>query len=805
MSANVAARAAFRFGLDQGDLSTVEGRAKLFQLLCRHRPKQIWYSPVCGPWSSWSQLNASRSLHHQQEYQNKRNTMLYQIALGIILFRRQVEHGDHFHWEQPQKSLMFQCTHLAEVHEHTQACQFDMCRAGNLVDPENYMPMKKGMTILTTFAPLFDRLHGLVCDHRHQHQPIEGACKLKNGERVLRTQYTEVYPRKFARTAALTFMKGDRHLPYNWKAGMSLGFMTEHAMVTTKFRQKSTFPKSDLITPMSRSLHEAKRIKLDPQQASHPTMERRQEVIQAISQQVPRVGKREITDQHIIQQLQQMFTDKHIHRVMTCRGTERTMMPPNNMLPQEAPYRRMLILRRDGNIQFEKHWEQWTNLSKRQLVRPSHACRLNVTMFASDQVPTSSNEDLAKDDNDDQVQHHLQKQVDAARSPDQSGQKATQFESPMQVPDDGMSSIRSEEACTDNTPSKDAEEPDRLPTTTREEINTPSQESVNRPPEPVTQQQNERFRRLPKWEQQSILRMHKNLGHPSNDRLAKALQVNGSRPEVVQAALEIRCAVCSANAPPKHSRPAALKPMLDFNHKIYLDGIKWTNKKGDTFHFYHVVDAGSNYHVAMAAPAKTTEELIRHLNQNWISWAGPPREMVVDSATEMNSEPFSSFIQRFGIRATTTCPEAHWQSGKIERHGAFLQSMLDKVDFEYPINDYPALQVALNQCTQSKNTLSVRHGYAPEIIVFGKHSRLPGSVLSDESIPSHQMALDELDTMPADGFRKMLAVREAARRAFHKVDNCDILRRAALRRACPSRGVFSKGEWVMIWRDHKPT
>ena len=237
-------------------------------------------------------------------------------------------------------------------------------------------------------------------------------------------------------------------------------------------------------------------------------------------------------------------------------------------------------------------------------MRPSHACRLNVTMFASDQVPTSSNEDLAKDDNDDQVQHHLQKQVDAARSPDQSGQKATQFESPMQVPDDGMSSIRSEEACTDNTPSKDAEEPDRLPTTTREEINTPSQESVNRPPEPVTQQQNERFRRLPKWEQQSILRMHKNLGHPSNDRLAKALQVNGSRPEVVQAALEIRCAVCSANAPPKHSRPAALKPMLDFNHKIYLDGIKWTNKKGDTFHFYHVVDAGSNYHVAMAALPK---------------------------------------------------------------------------------------------------------------------------------------------------------------------------------------------------------
>ena len=47
----------------------------------------------------------------------------------------------------------------------------------------------------------------------------------------------------------------------------------------------------------------------------------------------------------------------------------------------------------------------------------------------------------------------------------------------------------------------------------------------------------------------------------------------------------------------------------------------------------------------------------------WISWAGAPNEIVVDSATEMNSEVFGIFLQRFGIRSTTTCPEAHWQNG----------------------------------------------------------------------------------------------------------------------------------------------
>ena len=81
-------KSAFRHGLAQGDLSTQPGRMGLFQSVARHRPKHIWYSPVCGPWSSWSRLNSSRSLEHQKEYQLKRQELLYQVALGITLYRR---------------------------------------------------------------------------------------------------------------------------------------------------------------------------------------------------------------------------------------------------------------------------------------------------------------------------------------------------------------------------------------------------------------------------------------------------------------------------------------------------------------------------------------------------------------------------------------------------------------------------------------------------------------------------------------------------------------------------------------------
>jgi hypothetical protein len=72
----------------------------------------------------------------------------------------------------------------------------------------------------------------------------------------------------------------------------------------------------------------------------------------------------------------------------------------------------------------------------------------------------------------------------------------------------------------------------------------------------------------------------------------------------------------------------ALKHMLDFNHKIYVDGTTWTNKAGKSYHFYRILDAGTNYNVAISAPSKTTEDFIHMMTQQWISWAGPP---VVDS------------------------------------------------------------------------------------------------------------------------------------------------------------------------------
>lgn len=142
-----------------------------------------------------------RRIAHQR-IQDIRTKLLPQVAHGIALFRYQIDHGRHFHWEQPQRSKMLLIPHLQEVHERTLAASFDMCRAGDLRGPISHSPTKKPATILTTSQRMFDELHGRRCNCTATHQEIAGSIRYANGKTVLRTQYTAAYPRKFTRLVA---------------------------------------------------------------------------------------------------------------------------------------------------------------------------------------------------------------------------------------------------------------------------------------------------------------------------------------------------------------------------------------------------------------------------------------------------------------------------------------------------------------------------------------------------------------------------------------------------------------------------
>ena len=180
----------------------------------------------------------------------------------------------------------------------------------------------------------------------------------------------------------------------------------------------------------------------------------------------------------------------------------------------------------------------------------------------------------------------------------------------------------------------------------------------------------------------------------------------------------------------------------------------------------------------------------------WLSWAGAPGELCVDAGRELNSEAFQKFLQSNNIKCHTIAARAHWQNGRAERHGAILQTMLTKFDKEQAITTTEEMQQALWAVTHAKNSLSVRRGYSPELLVLGKASRLPGSTVSDESQPAHLLA--ESETAQGIAFRQQLQRREVARKAFIEADNATALRRAMLRQSRPDRQQYRAGEWIMM-------
>ena len=755
---------AIRHSLEDGDLQTTAGRETLLQVLNQYEPEHIWVSPDCGPWSSWMSLNASRSVEHWDRCQHERKLMLEQVALCIVLFRIQQSRQRFFHWEQPSRSLMFKLPYLQEVHAASRVAQCDMCNLGDLRDPVSQKLMKKGLWIITTSRNMFTTIHGRTCKHDHEHEPIAGSTKI-NGKTMSRTKFTERYPRNFARIIAkVCACPSGSATVENAFAGEAAPEAPETIRVTSqqlpgrRFGMTPKYPKSEL-EPIQFA---KKRRRIEGKQ-THEEEDESTKFIGLINRLVPRVGKTEITEKTLLNQIQELMPDKSIVKVICCRGTDRTIGPPPNFLATEAPFRKaILILRESGELKIEKSWEKWSTLSKRQIIRPAHACRVNITVFAQNPESRMS--------------------IDASM-PNTEG---SEQKSPPQA-----SSIQSPTPL--ETVSNPMEQLHRVKSSDR----TAGMSSA-KPPQCKTEH-GPRFKGLPSEEQQKLIRAHQNLGHPTNERLSNALKLQGCRPEICHGVLDMSCSTCQEASKPKHARPSRLHDCCDFNDKISMDGITWTNKTGKKFHFYHVIDQGTSYHAAIVAPNRSAESMIDCLNQVWLCWAGMPNEIVTDSATEFESEEFQEMLQKNGIASTMTNPDSHWQMGKVERHGGFVQNMLQKIDLERPIQSYHELQQALSQCMSAKNCLSQKAGFTPQMLVFGKHPRVPGSIVGDESLPAHCLAEDE-HSYQGRRFREQLELRTIARTAFHKADNDAALRRAMLRRTCPFRGRYENGDQVMCWK-----
>ena len=665
---------AMRFGLDQGDLQTAEGRQILFTQMARHRPKHVWLSPRCAPWSSWSRFNMQRSIDTWDKIQSDRITMLSQVAMCLVLCRYQHRSQNHVHWEQPKGSLMLKLPYVQEIYRYMNAARPDMCHAGELRDPSNNMLMKKGMEILTTSRHVHDTLDPLKCTGDH-HQAIEGTTQTMQGS-VARSAWSELYPRKFSRLVAKALLKRwvhpekpMGHLPDSALMMFDAICHADKAFATdgrAAKRRKQNQPRGTKSFAAARPSEEGpmlKRTKVqegsesermpDPpmSRAENQSMDEARLIVQEVEKVLPRVGKRVIDQPKIINMVQKLFHDKEIKGILACKGTDRRYGPPKTITPAEAPYRRSIMKHRETlETIMDEEWEKYDEISNRKLIRKSPPCRISITVFAANPaLPTSVHNSC----------------------PAESAKPDSPSSVPQVTPE-----VPARDTSPENAKGSKGEEISEEKTPETPEDKKEDQETAMEKERPDVESHGPRFRALPKEEQAMIKRAHQNLCHPSHEQLGSVLRAQGCRPEIIQALPDLRCPTCVACQRPKVARPSTLKHELDFNDKIFVDGVSWTNSQGNMFHFYHVLDQATNYHVAVPAPSRAAEQAIQKLSEAWFLWAGPPNAVVTDPATEFTSEVFERFLQRHDVKRITTAEHAHWQNGRCERHGQVLQHML---------------------------------------------------------------------------------------------------------------------------------
>ena len=314
-------------------------------------------------------------------------------------------------------------------------------------------------------------------------------------------------------------------------------------------------------------------------------------------------------------------------------------------------------------------------------------------------------------------------------------------------------------------------------------------------PPPPTPVHGPAFLSLPSDQKSQLVRMRRNLGHPSPQTFSHHLKMTGADEKLVQAASEYQCDSCLESTEPRRQRPSKLHEAIEFNHTIGLDGFHFTSRSGYKGYVIHVIDEASCFHLGRRAISHQAKDASKLVADMWFAWAGTPQRVYLDPAGEFRSEEWLVFLQSMNSEVfVSTGP---WQRGRLERHGDVLKDMLHRLDTEQAITTEEDFDKAVLQCFQAKNALVRHEGYSPEQTVLGKSLKVPGSLTSDERAAAH--ALTEGSSLEAEQQRQRLDLRCRARQAFLLADNSQAIRRAALRRSNPTRGPYSPGQWVLYW------
>ena len=262
----------------------------------------------------------------------------------------------------------------------------------------------------------------------------------------------------------------------------------------------------------------------------------------------------------------------------------------------------------------------------------------------------------------------------------------------------------------------------------------------------------------------SAIKLHRQFGHPSHEKLASLVKLSGSRDEEFMKALQEtaeRCETCKKYKK-KNPRPVVgLSLSRDFNATIAMDLKQIQGKL-----ILHMIDLATRFSQAAVVNNKRRETIVEAVLRFWVNTFGVPDRILTDNGGEFNNRDMQDMAENLNTEVMTTAAESPWSNGVCERHNAVIGQMVTKMMSDSDIS----LEMALAWAVNAKNSLHNVYGFSPSQLVFGRNPNLP-SVLNDK-IP----ALN--GTTQSEEVARHLNAMHGARRAFVESEASTKIRRA---------------------------
>ena len=303
----------------------------------------------------------------------------------------------------------------------------------------------------------------------------------------------------------------------------------------------------------------------------------------------------------------------------------------------------------------------------------------------------------------------------------------------------------------------------------------------------VSQSDKEMMKTHGKKALQIVNKLHKQLGHPGNDKLVKALKDAKFPEEVIACARKYKCDICQSDSLKKNANPAALTEATFFNEIIEMDTfhMKWNDEK---VRILAVIDLFTKYEVNALLSRETEEEELKVLEDLWFQPFGFPIRLKTDASGAHMSQKFLDAMDYYKIKLVLIPKEAHFKMGTVERLHAVRRLQLLKMKKEVPNVDLSqAIRTACNQ----RNRLRNIHGSSPADLVFGRAPNALSGLLDEP----HDLRPD----LP-QAAQELVVLRTLAAKAFHEANNDALLRRSLLARPRSEHVSLELGSWAYYWR-----